>query len=204
MSKYKSLGDLEKKVFSLNYADGFIDMIAAAIFMQFALFTLISRLGNDELWAYMLMSGVFFLCFGGSFLIRKYVTEPRLGYVQFKKERKRRIGVLFILSTVLLVAGILLSIFMPQGSWLLSVLSNSMTLLVIYIGTAFALNISRIYFYGILAAIAMPIGKWMDIITSNKYAMPITMIIFGLFMIVSAIIVFIRFIKKYPLRGAGE
>ena len=204
MDKNKSLGDVEKRVFSLNFADGFVDMIAAAIFMQFAMYTLISRFGNDELWVYMLMSGVFFLCLGGAFLIRKYVTEPRLGYVQFKKERRKRIGVMFIVSTALLIAGVLLAIIIPQAGWLLSVLSISVTLLVLYIGAAFALNINRIYFYGILAAIAVPLGKWMDMITGNKYAMPITMIIFGSLMIVSAIIVFLLFVKKYPLREAGE
>jgi len=33
--------------FLLNFADGFVDMLESAIFMQFAIFVLFSRLGNE-------------------------------------------------------------------------------------------------------------------------------------------------------------
>lgn len=204
MDTHRSLEDVERKIFSLNFADGFIDIIAAAIFMQLSLFTLISRIGRDELGIYVLITGIFLLFLGGAFFIRKFVTEPRFGYVHFKPERKRRLGILFIGSISLLALEILLSIFVLQERWLLSTLSMSVTLLLIYIGAAFALDISRIYVYGMLAAIAIPIGKWMDILTGSKYAMPFTMIVVGLFMTASAIVVFVRFIRKYPLRRADE
>lgn len=206
MKNHDFLSALERRLFTANFQDGFIDLILSSVYLQTALIVLLGRYGIESFLLSLLMSGVTLAGIGGAFLIRRNVTGPRFGYLRFRKDRRRRMGGLFILN--ILILGVLLVLqwvdVIPPDEGVYTVLPAAMTVLVIFSGMAAAFNLPRVYLYSLAAAGAFPFGKWLDGRTGYPFALPVTMLVVAAAMIFSSLLVLLLFLRRNPLPGRED
>jgi len=153
---------LERKTFRAASDTGLWDLLLASIFAMFAIAPFLSpRLG--DFWS----SAVFLPFFGLVYLIIRVVHTrvvlPRVGFVEYGKERRARLQrltrIMLAGNVVALAVGIYMLTRPNAGQGYLPVVAFSLILLLGFSLGAFYLNVPRLFFYGALAAVAPAVGE---------------------------------------------
>jgi len=135
--------------------------------------------------------------------VKKSVTIPRLGYVKFASQRRKktRIVVLFLVVAGVLgnVAGVFALIYRP---FVIFLVENYMIVVGVVGAAIFSLvaylsEIKRFYAYGAMVLIVFPSGYVVH--TSLQYHL----VLMGVLMLLSGVGLLYRFLRKYP-KQAGE
>ena len=205
MDKHETLSKMERKLFSNNFQDGFIDLLFSVVFLQTALIVFVSRLTEDNFWLYLSMSAVSLIFIGGAFLVRKYITAPRIGYIRFSRKRRKTTVAFLILDILVLAAGLAISFKIINidsiiNPGIYTILPIAAIILVLFTLAALAFNILRLHIYGWIAAAAFPFGKWLDTLTGSRYALPLLLLTVSLLMLGISLIILILFVRRNPLR----
>jgi len=208
MSQRISLKDAERKVFQSTFADGLWDVLLGCWFpMQFAIAPFLSRSMGD-FWSsavFLPFWGVVYLVIWG---IRKKVVAPRIGRVEFGAARKHRLKKF---SLAMLIVNVIAFIFGLIAVLRFSSLSGGsypivlgLTLLIGFSAAAFFLDFPRLYIYGLLSALAPLIGEWLyQNMGASHHGYPIVFGTLAGVMILTGIVMFIRFMQNNPL-PAGD
>ncbi|NMB69457.1 MAG: hypothetical protein GYA20_11935 [Chloroflexi bacterium] len=213
MSTPFDLRQLEKKAFRTTYEDGLLDMDMGGIIASMS--ALAFLLQDDTVrW---LNFGLFFVGMLASTLLyqlgKKFVTLPRMGQVVFGPARKRRtamlagilgvivaLQVLTVLGSVLLwkvpgLAGQLgLNIDQPDTERLVVAaigalfVGPSMTLM------AYFNDFPRGYYIAVMLSLAVFLMIW--------FRSPVIMLVIAGLIFIPGVVLFIRFLRKYPLPPA--
>ena len=199
MENDKDIKEIEKKVFSSYFNDGLWDIYGALILLGFGL-TMITG------WDYLM------LAFAGMAVVllffRKRIIIPRLGRVKFSLERqtktKRSNLVAMITLTFTALLGVVFFILFSTNSmpeWLdvwmkdyfLAGFGGMLALLIA--AAAYVVGVWRYYVYAALTFIAYVIASTLR--PSDMESIPI--VIAGSLLLVSGVVILIRFLRKYPL-----
>jgi hypothetical protein len=195
MTENIDLKELEKKAFiRTHHEDGLLDIFLGIIFFSWGLniFTL-----SDFLHFFIMMAGL--IAFG---ITRQRIVKPRLGLVKFGKERKKSTFKVTIILVISAIFGLVMA-FLPK----LGLISKNvpmiaiilpLNILVIFGLMAYFLDYGRLYWYSILIAASFEVFflmKEMLKVQSGAYAI----ILSSLLMISIGIVLFVKFLKKYPL-----
>jgi hypothetical protein len=206
-----TLKELERKAFRSTYQDGLWDMYFGLIVICMAIFLHRPATGYSP-FNIVLMSisliGAYALFWAG----KRFITIPRMGQVKFGEKRARRKKTLFfVLGAVVLIQVIFLAIQFvawrnPEfGDTLNTFLReiDAMDLAVATIGSLFVgpsmiliayfLDFPRGYFIAVMMALAV----FLMILLNH----PIYAIIIGVLIALPGAVLFVRFLKKYPLHG---
>lgn len=206
-----TLKDLERKAFRSTYQDGLWDLYFGLIVICMAIFLHRPATGYSPL-NIVLMSislvGAYALFWAG----KRFITLPRMGQVKFGEKRARRKKTMFlVLGAVVLIQVVFLVIQFVAwrnqefGDMLNTFLkeTNAMDLAVATIGSLFVgpsmiliayfMDFPRGYFIGIMMALAVFV-----MILLNQ---PIYSIIIGILIASPGVVLFVRFLQKYPLHG---
>jgi hypothetical protein len=210
MSTGLDLKEIERKAFLTTFQDGLWDVYWGLIVACMSIFIYRPASGYSPM-NIILCVLIFGLAYGLFFLGKKFITLPRMGQVRFGAVRKRKGRTLAIIlgAFVLLQIGLVGST--TQG-WLNPVLSEKLnsflnehggTLPVVaaigslmvgvsMIVIAYFLDFLRGYYIAILMALAVFLMIYLN--------QPVYPIIIGGLIILPGLVLFVRFLRAYPLR----
>jgi hypothetical protein len=204
------LKELERQAFRSTYQDGLWDLYFGLIVICMSIFIYRPASGYSPLNIVLALSAMvvsYSLFWAG----KKYITLPRMGKVQFGAQRqKRKRTLIIVLSVVVMIQVVLVSFQLlawasPEvGTRFSSLLPNRnvMDLVVASVGAlivgpsmilvAYFKDFPRGYFIAILIALAVFLMIYLN--------RPIYPIIIGTLIALPGLVLFVRFLQKYPLR----
>ncbi len=210
MNTQLNLKEPERKAFRATYQDGLWDLYFGLIVICMAIFVYRPATGYSPVnivLALSAMAGAYSLFLAG----KKYITLPRMGQVQFGEQREKRKRTLVIVLSVVVLIQVALVVFQlltwanPElGAKLESILPNrtGMDLLVASVGALFVgpsmivvayfKDFPRGYFIAIMIALAVFLMIYLN--------QPIYPIVIGGLIALPGLVLFVRFLQKYPLR----
>lgn len=211
-----NLKELEQKTFRSTFQDGLWDIFIGFLFTQFAIAPFLSDRGLGDFWSSTVLFPIYMIVLAGVMLLKKYVIAPRLGMVQFSKKRKSKLRILILMMNIILVIGIIAALFFVDLSnlniqWLFPA-TFSLILLIGFSVAAYLLDLTRFYIYGAMNSLAVIVGELLYYFGSaSHHGFPVAFGVTSSIMIIVGIVLFAKFIKKYPktgedmnLEGAGN
>lgn len=138
------------------------------------------------------------------FLGKKLITAPRIGYVKFGPQRKRRINTIRVILAVSVLISLLalmatLGMLTEMGTWFVR---NWIVVVVglkcVLIGSiaAFVLQFHRLHYIGAAYAAAF--------VMSMSWSTPLPFLVFGIVVLIPGVVLFALFMRKYPLPAGAE
>jgi hypothetical protein len=201
MNNELKLKELERKAFRSTYQDGLWDIYMGLIVIFMAVFIFRPDEGYRP-WNLVLMVASFVLAYLVFWAGKKFVTVPRMGQVTFGSRRKKR------KRTLAIIMGVIIVIHAGFGAWLSTWLGGGSMerILVASIGSlfvgppmiiaAFFTDFLRGYYIAILMA-----GAVFLMILLNQ---PLYPVVIGLLILAPGVVLFVRFMRRYPLHREGE
>jgi len=209
MSTQLNLKEIERKAYRSTYQDGLWDIYYGLIVVGMSIFIYHPAEGYSAM-NIILSLLIISLAYGLFWAGKKYITLPRMGQVHFgeiRKQKKRTLAIImgiFVLILIVLVGLTTLGWMNPQASSDVKgalAVHNSELLVVALIGSlilgtsmivvAYYSDFPRGYYIALMMAMAVFLMIYL-----NK---PIYPILIGGMIILPGVVLFIRFLKMYPL-----
>lgn len=213
MSAPFDLRQLEKKAFRTTYEDGLLDMDMGGIIASMSALAFLLEDDADR-WVNF---GLFFVGMLASTLLyqlgKKFITLPRMGQVVFGPARKRRaatlagiLGVIVALQVLIVLGSVLLWKYPGLAGWLGWSVDQPDTerLVVAVIGALFVgpsmtlmayfTDFPRGYYIAVMLSLAVFMMIW--------FRSPVIMLVIAGLIFIPGMVLFIRFLRKYPLPPA--
>ncbi len=209
MANQLNLKELERKAFRANYQDGLWDMYFGLIVICISIFVYRPETGYSPVNVVMAICAMavgYALFWAG----KKFITLPCMGQVKFRAERRRRKVTMVIAMSIVVLLQVILFLFTlmvwAHPEWSARYKSilperNIMDLIVASIGAllvgpsmilvAYFKNFPRGYFFAVMMALAVFLMLFL-----NQLVYPI---IIGILIALPGLVLFVRFLKKYPL-----
>jgi hypothetical protein len=198
-----SLQEVERRAYRSTFQDGFYEILWGGLFLMFALIPVVESLGVSRYYCYPSILVLALIPWLG----KRYITQPRLGAVEFGGKRKSRqrltaaIGVIALVLMAPLVI-IMLAKGLPDGlTWQTVALIAAPA---ITIGVLL-LNYSRMYVYAslfifsivasefLLHYVTKPLGNFL------AFALPGVLILgYGIFLLVTFLMAYPRLNEEAP------
>jgi len=214
MTQKLNLKEIERKAFRSTFQDGLWDVYLGLIVICMAFFLFRPDEGYG-LRNQLMMLGGFVLSGLVFFAGKMLITVPRMGQVSFGPLRKRKAMTLAIIMGVVIIIQIAVVLF-SVGGWLDDDLAAKLNALLgeanlermavaavgsLFVGPSMILvayfsDFPRGYYIAILMAAAVFL-----MILLNQ---PIYAILIGALIILPGLVLFIRFLQKYPLPKRGD
>jgi hypothetical protein len=198
MSYELDINEIERKTYMSYHEDGLVDIAIGMVILTWGIFLVTEPSGLIGLLAP--------LAFAVWYLGKRFVTFPRTGMIQPSpkmEKRYRNLAIFMFVLGLVALGGILVgrTMFAFPAGYSLSILG-----LVLAFGVsllAFLLNASRLYLYAILIFIAFAGGEALSTNITTFDAFAVSVILAGGLILLSGLIVLVRFLRKYPLPKLG-
>jgi hypothetical protein len=203
MSQKFSLREAERKAFTISFDDGLWDIFLGCFFLEFVIAPFLSeRLG--DFWSSVIFLPFWGLVYLAIWLIRKYVVKPRIGLVKYGPARtaklKRFTLLILLINIVVFILGVIALFSFGVFSKQIYPIILGLTLLVGFCVAAYFLDFPRLYIYGLLLACSPLVGEWLYTYrNASHHGWPITFGITCSIMILTGLIIFIRFLRNNPI-----
>jgi len=213
MSETLDLKAIERKAFRSTHQDGLWDIYISSVVGSMALLMFIP-VRDDYPWLYQVLA---FLGIGAGYLVfwagKKFVTLPRMGQVKFGEIRRKRNKTLALIlgGVVLIQVGIVL---LTAGAWAIPAWGDILQelfpgrsatdLLVAAVGALFVgpSMMAIAYFTdfprGYYIALVMTLGVFLMI----WFWQPLIQVGAAFLILIPGVVLFIRFLRQYPLPPA--
>lgn len=198
-----NLKELERKAFRSVFQDGLWDIFIGFLLTQFAIAPLLSEHGLGDFWSSAVLLPIYMIVLTCVMLLKKYVVALKLGMVQFSKKRKSKLKKLILMTNMILFIGIIAGAFFVDLSslnikWLFPV-TFSLILLSGFSIAGYLLDLTRFYVYGVLNSLAVVVGELLyQFAGASHHGFPIVFGVTSSIMIITGIILFVSFVRKYP------
>jgi len=223
MSQDISLKEIERKAFRSTFQDGLWDIFLGLLLLNMGIGTIVGgMLGETEMslmslsWIMVMIVPLPFLALIAFWAGKKFITTPRIGLVKFGPQRKakmKNLRVVLFLSVLLLVIMFILG-WAALGNGLPSWMTEiplplcvwPVQTIIVFGLAAYFLDVTRFYAYGVLYGLPFPVGTLLAKNTdlSALGSMAITYGIPVGVMVLIGVILFIRFLRKYPVPAEGS
>ncbi len=210
MSMQLNLKEIERKAFRATYQDGLWDMYLGLVVVSMAIFVYRPESGYSPLniiLAVLLIALDYSLFRAG----KKYITQPRLGQVQFgavRKQKKQTLAIILGVFVLIQVGLVGLTAFAAANPEIGAAVSNSINnrslelLIVSAIGSLIVGTSMIVMAYfsdfprGYYIATMMALGTFLMIYLNH----PVYPIVIGGLIVLPGLALFVNFLKRYPLR----
>jgi hypothetical protein len=223
MSQSISLKEIERKAFRSTFQDGLWDIFLGLLLLNMGIGTILGgMLGETEmslmpmLWIMVALTGFVAVVLLAFWAGKKFITTPRIGLVKFGPQRKakmKNLRLVLFLSVLLLVVMFILG-WAAMGNalpwWVTEIplplyVWPAQTVIVFGLA-AYFLDVPRFYAYGVLYGLPFPVGillvKNTDLSVLGSmaftYGVPVGV------MVLTGVVLFIRFLRKYPRPAEGQ
>jgi hypothetical protein len=197
---------LEKKAWRTTFDDGIFDIYMGILIISFG--------PSISFYDYLpfpmnILIGPIIIGIGLAFFIlsKKYLIQPRIGFVKFGRKRKARklktmiiisINVVLLLAIFLLnLSGIFQHLMIPPFLYILFAELLFLTLPLCLV--AYFLQYNRLYFIAILMGISFSLAEASSIFIPIPFNFLVTYLLIGGLIIVIGLFYLIRFLHRYPL-----
>ncbi len=194
MSEEQAMKEVESRIYAFFTEDGLIDLaiglvilgFGALLFLDLTVFTGILGLAPLVLW----------------YLGKRFITIPRVGIIRPGQGMERKMKGFFI--TMVIVGAGILPLFLlmrvgGQASASLTLLLFALLLAVAISALGLVLRVSRFYFYAVFLFWAMSLGSVFNGHVAGTDLFVLSVIVAGIFIVLSGAVVMFRFLKKYPV-----
>jgi hypothetical protein len=215
MSQTIDLKELERKAFRSTFEDGLWDIFLGLLLLNMGVGVLLGG-ADDMSLTFLLGSMVGLSAFAGLVLLgfwagKKFITTPRMGLVRFGQQRKAKMKNFRAVLFVSVLVGAIMAVLgwaaagggLPQ--WMSEIpiplyVWPVQTIVVFGLG-AYFLDVTRFYAYGVLYGLPLPLGVLLVRSTdlSGTGSMAITFGVAAGVMVLIGVVLFIRFVRLYPL-----
>ena len=197
MSKRLNLRELERRAFLSYHGDGILDIMIGFGLIIAALWIFAEMPWLVGSWV-PVMTPIYLL-------IKKNITVPRLGHVEFSERRKgktkKTMFALVVFNIILFVGGFGVWMAMDIGGkpqWLIDLLENYMILtgflgLVASWIVAFISDLRRFYSYGLMNLAIFTVSGFF------KLHIALGMVLLGIIVVLYGLILLLDFSRKYPV-----
>jgi hypothetical protein len=203
MSEKLSLKEAERRAFTISFDDGLWDIFLGCFFLEFVIAPFLSPFLGD-FWSSVIFLPFWGLVYLAIWLIRKYIVKPRIGTVKFGPARTAKLKkftiVMLLVNIIVFFLGVIafLSVGAVSGQIYPAILG--LTLLIAFSFAAYFLDFPRLYIYGLLLALSPLVGEWLFTHGyASHHGWPITFGVTCGIMILTGLIIFIRFLRNNPL-----
>ena len=208
MSQDINLKVIERQAWRSVFQDGLWDIYLGMLLMAMAALTLLSKTNIPKVGQMSMYIGLMGLAMLVLWAGKRLITVPRMGRVKFGPEgkaRKMKARVLLALSVLVGVVVFVFVVLALKGNWseglpLHLIIPGvwTMNMLVVFSLGAYFLDFERLYLIGVLYALPVPLDIWLDEYAGIKlgfiaFAVPAAIIV------TMGLVVFIRFLRDYPL-----
>ena len=207
MSIKNDLKELEKKAYKTSFEDGIWDIFSGMIILSLA-FTWIIEYDDplELLFIFIFIIALNCLAILIFIISKKYVVAPRLGQVKFGQRRKVRKRILMIFLSLMVLINLIFFILTLFGlfreleiSGLIFSLIVGLCFFTIPFGiVAYLLQFFRLFIIGLLGGLCFFLSYLLYSVLGSPFHTLLTFVLVGGFFICFGIVLFIKFIKKYP------
>jgi hypothetical protein len=204
------LKQLERKAFRSTFQDGLWDIFLGLLLLNMGGGTLLGGSGMSPLWSMVVLTVFVGLVLLGFWAGKKYITTPRIGSVKFGPQRRSRLKRVRAVLFLSVLMGVLMFLW-GWGAWsgslpyLLAELPIpayvwAVQCLVVFSVAAYFMDVTRFYLYGVLYALPFPLGILLarNTALSGTHSMALTFGSAGGIMVLIGVLLFIRFVRRYP------
>ena len=195
MSEILNLKEIKRQVYLYYSEDGLIDLAIGLVIFGFGALLL------ADLPAMVGVLGLIPLLIW--YLGKRYLTIPRIGSIQPDQGMKKQF-VGFSINMIAIGVGVFLLFILTPGTGTELLADHPLALFGFMLALAISalgllMKTNRMYYYAMLVFLAMAIGEILNksIITVDLYLLSV--IIAGGIIIVSGIVVLVKFLNKYPI-----
>jgi hypothetical protein len=214
MSEISDLNQIRRRIIQLtSFEDGFWDLLLGIIFMLLAIYPVTREL-LGPVWNLVLFLSLLAVMVVVQLVVRHFVSEPRIGYVRGRRSPKLRLLLIFTVVMVLITFGlVVLTLLSPAP--VTSVLAEAspgrsyvvelIVLLVmggLFSAMGYMFGVTRLYFYGWMLGLANLASIYMEHNAGWTFQLPLA-IAAGIIILIG-IVLLLRFLRKYPLRGEAS
>ena len=147
-------------------------------------------------WVWMLLPALFI------FLVKKYITTPRIGVVKFSKQRKRKDRLYILIASIIIAILFAIAFTFQIGDWYFTLSKTKIIVAVIiftiWCSIAYFRDFPRLYLYAFLMTLSFLLTDTNSLkegIPIGAYAWSIS----SLIMVAIGVVYLVKFIEKYPL-----
>jgi hypothetical protein len=212
MSGPYDLRQIQRRTFQLmSFEDGLWDLLLGTIFVFLAIYPVTRQL-LGPVWNLILFLSLLALVVIVQLVVRRLVSEPRIGYVRPRRTPKLRllayITIVMVLITFGLVVWTLLSPVSgptssiqaeaPPGRSYLVELITLLVMGALFSAMGYLFGVTRLYFYGWMLGLANLASVYMEHNAGWVFNLPLA-IAAGVLLLIGFVLL-IRFLRKYPRR----
>lgn len=195
MSFDLDIKEIERQAYMSYHEDGLIDIAIGFVFLGWGVCLAIAPSG--------LIGLLGLIALAIWYLGKRFLTVPRIGIMKPSQRMQHRLNnlVVFLIGLGLAaLAGVLLGIL--DGGDSLADHSLGLLGLVIAFGigvVAYLLHANRLYVYAVLLFVAFAGGEALNATVSSFDAFLLSIILVGSLILLSGLVILIRFLRRYPL-----
>lgn len=195
MSYELDMKEIERRAYMSYGEDGLVDIAIGSVILLWGVFLVTEPSG--------LIGLLGILALGIWYLGKRFITIPRIGSIQpsQKMERKQRnLAIALLILGVIAFGGAAIGVMIvgrPLMDYALSILG-----LVIAAGVcvlAYLVNANRLYVYAVLLFGAFTAGEILSKTITSVDAFALSVIFAGSLILLSGLVVLVRFLRKYPV-----
>lgn len=211
MSEITDLRQIQRRIIQLtNYEDGLWDMMLGIIFLSLAIYPVTREILGPG-WNLVLFLSLLALVVVGQLVLRRIVSEPRIGYAKTRRTRGLRLALAITIVMVLITFGLLMLTFFGPGSETTSSIpvepASTRSYLVeiivllamggLFSAMGYLFGVRRLYFYGWMLGSANLASVYMVHNAGWTFLIPLAIAAGIIFLI--GFILLVRFLRKYSL-----
>jgi hypothetical protein len=204
MSPDINLKEIERKAFRSTFQDGLLDMYLGFLLLTMGMGPVLPSLDASIMWTLGILLAFSVLVWLAFWVGKKFITTPRMGLVKFGPQRKAKLkktrAVLFLSVLLGVIMLVLRATWKVEGATIpIPAYVWAVQAIVVFGLGAYFLDVSRFYAYGMLYAMPLPVGFVLLQNTGLPGFMFLPFGISGGIMVLIGAVLFIRFLREYPL-----
>lgn len=217
MAQDIDLRKIERKVWMRYFQDGLWDMFLGLLLLNMGMGPVLTDTSLPIPWIMILLGGFAALVLVAFWAAKKFITTPRLGRVEFGAARKAKLNKLRAALCFSLLLGVITAIFggvaavngLPRWAALIPIPAYiwAVQCIIVFAIAAYAMDVSRFYAYGVLYGLTFPVAVlWVESnwLVGPSCAFAITYGLAAGAMVLIGAMLFVRFLRRYPLPRERE
>ncbi len=209
MSEKISLKEAERKAFRATFLDGLNDILLGLMLLSLVLSSIL-RETIEPLLNYLPVLEVIVIGIPIFYAAKKWLVTPRIGLVKFTPHRRKKMGNVrwFLIGLFIITLIVFLLPFINPGApvtikgpyWLVDAVFG-LFVIALFSFMAYSLEQPRMHLYGLVLGLSLPFDVVFEKTTGLDWALGL--FIAGILMLVTGIVIFVRFLRDYPIPEGG-
>ena len=215
MLQKMNLKEIERRAFRSTFQDGLWDIYLGLLLLNWVIAMMLTGTGLPLPWVMVIMLASALLQMLAFWAGKRFVTTPRIGLVKFGPQRQAKMKNLRAVLFLSVLLGVIMSIvgLGARGNglpgWLAGIpipayVWAAQAIVVFGLG-AYFLDVTRFYVYGVLYGLPFPVGVLLSENTTltGLSSLAITFGVAAGVMILIGVVLFVRFLRDYPVPAEG-